>query len=82
MHLIPQSWAHWHILLSVFPSVGLIFALGFYLTGLIAANDLMERTCLVIFAVLCVLGVPTYLSGDRIMAALSNDPRILSLIHI
>ena len=76
MHLIPQSWAHWHILLSVFPSVGLIFALGFYLTGLIAANDLMERTCLVIFAVLCVLGVPTYLSGDRIMAALSNDARI------
>ena len=72
MHLIPQSWAHWHILLSVFPSVGLVFALGFYLTGLVADNDLMKRSCLVVLAVLGVLAIPTYLSGDRTMAALSN----------
>jgi uncharacterized membrane protein len=76
MHLIPQSWAHWHILLSVFPSVGLIFALGFYLTGLVADNGLLKRSSLAVFAVLGVLAVPTYLSGDRIMAALSNDARI------
>jgi len=72
MHLIPQSWAHWHILLSVFPSVGLVFALGFYLTGLVADNDLMKRSCLVVLAVLGVLAIPTYLSGDHTMAALSN----------
>ena len=76
MHLIPQSWAHWHILLSVFPSVGLVFALGFYLTGLVADNDLMKRSCLVAFAALGVLAIPTYLSGDRTMAALSNDAKI------
>jgi uncharacterized membrane protein len=76
MHLIPESWAHWHILLSVFPSVGLVFALGFYLTGLVADNDLMKRSCLVVFAVLGVLAIPTYLSGDHTMAALSNDARI------
>src|SRR5258708_12386873 len=72
MHLIPQSWAHWHILLSVFPSVGLVFALGFYLTGLVADNDLMKRSCLVVLAVLGVLAIPTYLSGDHTMATLSN----------
>jgi uncharacterized membrane protein len=76
MHLIPQSWAHWHILLSVFPSVGLIFALGFYVTGLVAENELMKRSGLAVLAVLGVLALPTYLSGDRIMAALSNDARI------
>jgi len=76
MHLIPQSWAHWHIFLSVFPSVGLVFALGFYLAGLVADNDLMKRSCLVVFAVLGVLAIPTYLSGDRTMAALSNGAMI------
>jgi uncharacterized membrane protein len=76
MHLIPQSWAHWHILLSVFPSVGLIFALGFYVTGLVADNELMKRSGLAVLAALGVLALPTYLSGDRIMAALSNDSRI------
>ena len=76
MHLIPQSWAHWHILLSVFPSVGLIFVLGFYLTGLVADNELLKRSSLALFAVLGVLALPTYLSGDRIMVALSNDARI------
>ncbi len=30
MHLIPESWSHLHILVSVFPSVGLVFALGLY----------------------------------------------------
>jgi uncharacterized membrane protein len=76
MHLIPQSWAHWHILLSVFPSVGLIFALGFYVTGLVAENELLKRSGLAVLAALGVLALPTYLSGDRIMAALSNDSRI------
>ena len=76
MHLIPQSWAHWHILLSVFPSVGLLFVLGFYLTGLVVHNDLMQRSCLVVFAGLGLLAIPTYLSGDFTMAALSNDARI------
>jgi uncharacterized membrane protein len=76
MHLIPQSWAHWHILLGVFPSVGLVFALGFYLAALVADNELLKRSSLAVFAVLGVLAVPTYLSGDRIMAALSDDARI------
>ena len=32
MHLIPQSWPHFHILVSVFPLVGLIFVLGLYVS--------------------------------------------------
>ena len=34
MHLIPQSWSHLHILISVFPFFGLVIVLGFYLGGL------------------------------------------------
>jgi uncharacterized membrane protein len=75
MHLIPQSWAHLHILVSVFPSVGLIFALGFYLTAFFTNNEALKRSCLVAFGVLGLLAIPTYLSGDGSMEALSKNPK-------
>jgi uncharacterized membrane protein len=75
MHLIPQSWAHLHILVSVFPSVGLIFALGFYVTALITDSEALKRSCLVAFGVLGLLAIPTYFSGDGAMEALSANPK-------
>src|SRR3977135_4008261 len=76
MHnVIPQSWAHLHILVSVFPSVGLIFALGFYLTGFFTNNEALKRSCLVVFGVLGLLAIPTYLSGDGSMEDLAKNPK-------
>jgi uncharacterized membrane protein len=75
MHVIPQSWPHLHILLSVFPSFGLVFVLGFYITGFRADNDGVRRTCLVLFGVLALLSIPIYLSGSGAMAVLSKNPR-------
>ena len=76
MHLIPQSSSHVHILVSVFPSVGLVFVLGFYITGLITKNEVIKRSCLVFLGILGLLAIPTYLSGDWSMALLSQDPKI------
>ena len=76
MHLIPQSWAHLHILVSVFPSFGLVIVLGFYLAGFLADNDGIKRTCLVLFAMLALLSIPTFFSGQGSMAALSANPKI------
>jgi uncharacterized membrane protein len=76
MHLIPQSCSHWHILVSVFPLVGLMFVLGFYAAAFVTDNAAMKRSCLVLFGILGVLAIPTYLSGDCSMAALSRDPKI------
>src|SRR5580693_5041732 len=75
MHLIPESWAHLHILVSVFPSVGLIFALGFYATGFATNNETLKRTSLVAFGVLGLLAIPTYMSGDGAMDALAQNPK-------
>ena len=69
MHIIPQSWSHLHILVSVFPSFGLLFVLGFYLSGLYADNKGLIRTCLVFFIGLALLALPTYLSGIRAVDA-------------
>jgi uncharacterized membrane protein len=76
MHLIPQSWSHFHILVSVFPSVGLVFVLGFYITGFLTSNDGIKRTCLVLFGILGLLAVPTYFSGNGSLAVLSANPQI------
>jgi uncharacterized membrane protein len=76
MHLIPQSWSHLHILVSVFPSVGLLFVLGFYIAGAVTGNDVIRRSCLVLFGVLGVLAAPTYFSGVQSMALLSADAKI------
>jgi uncharacterized membrane protein len=76
MHLIPQSWSHLHILVSIFPSVGLVFVLGFYVAGFLANNEGIKRTCLVLFGILAMLAVPTYFSGDGSMVVLSENPNI------
>ena len=76
MHLIPQSWPHWHILVSVLPSIGLVFVLGVYAAAFVAESEAMKRTCLLAFVILGLLSVPTYLSGNHSMQALSQDPNI------
>src|ERR1700730_4173707 len=76
MHLIPQSWSHLHMLVSVFPSFGLAFVLCFYVPGMLTDNNGIKRTCLVLFAMLALLSVPTYFSGNGSMAVLSGNPKI------
>jgi hypothetical protein len=76
MHLIPQSWSHLHMLVSVFPSFGLAFVLCFYIPGMLTDNNGIKRTCLVLFVMLALLSVPTYLSGNGSMAVLSGNPKI------
>jgi uncharacterized membrane protein len=76
MHLIPQSWSHLHILVSVFPSFGLVLVLGFFIAGFLTDNVAIKRTCLVLFGMLALLSIPTYLSGTGSMAVLSADAKI------
>jgi len=76
MHLIPESWSHLHILVSVFPSVGLVFALGLYVAAIRTGNEMMKRICLAAFGVLGLLAFPTYFSGDYSAVALANDTKI------
>lgn len=76
MHLIPQSWSHLHILVSVFPSVGLVFVLGLYIAALGTKNEAMRRSCLALFGILGILAIPTYFSGQNSMALLSQNPKV------
>src|SRR5262245_3764256 len=64
------------MLVSLFPSVGLVFALGLYVTAFATNNDGLKRSCLILFAILGLLALPTYVSGHYSMAVLSGDAKI------
>ena len=76
MHLIPESWSHLHMLVSVFPVVGLLFVIGFYIASLVTNNEMMKRSCLVLFGLLGLLAIPTYLSGDGSALVMVHDPKV------
>ncbi len=71
MHLIPDTSHHLHMLVSVFPFVGLIFVLGFYVAGMITDNDVAKRFSLLAVAALGVLSIPTYFSGEASASAIA-----------
>jgi uncharacterized membrane protein len=64
------------MLVSVFPLVGLLFVIGFYVTSMVTNNDAQKRTCLLAFGLIALLGIPTYMSGDGSMATLSENPAV------
>jgi uncharacterized membrane protein len=63
------------VILNHFPTVGLVFALAFYIAALVTKNVLITRSCLVLFVICGILGVPTYVSGAASMWALT-DPGV------
>jgi uncharacterized membrane protein len=75
MHIIPQSWSHLHILIGVFPSIGLVIGLCIYLAGLRTGDDVTKRICLILFALLALLAIPIFISGKGSMDTLSANPR-------
>src|SRR5215469_10702953 len=70
----PQAWSHVHIIFNHFPTVGFVFALGFYIVGLATKNVTIARTSLVLFVICAILVVPTYVTGNASMWALTDPP--------
>jgi uncharacterized membrane protein len=70
----PQIWSHVHIILNHLPTVGFVFALVFYIAALIMNNVVMKRSSLVLFVICGVLGVPTFVTGNASMWALTDPP--------
>jgi uncharacterized membrane protein len=69
-----QAWSHVHMILNHFPTVGFVIALTCYITALVANHDVMKRTGLVIFVICAILGVPTFVTGNASMWALTDPP--------
>jgi len=68
-----QIWSHVHMILNHFPTVGFVFALGFYIVALVRNDVVMKRTSLVVFVICAILIVPTFITGNASMWALTDS---------
>jgi uncharacterized membrane protein len=70
----PQVWSHVHMILNHAPTVGFVFAIAFFIIGVMTKNDPMTRGSLILFVICGILGVPTYVAGTATMWALTQPP--------
>src|SRR3984885_4505999 len=70
----PTTWAHIHVILNHFPTVGFVFALLFFIIGMARDNAGMKRAGLVTFVICGILGAPTYVTGAAAMFSLTAPP--------
>ncbi|HQW11103.1 MAG TPA: hypothetical protein PK076_01405 [Saprospiraceae bacterium] len=56
--------AHFHLLLTHFPIVGTILAIGIFAYGLFIKNDSIKIVALSIFVLMSLMTIPVYLTGD------------------
>jgi hypothetical protein len=73
MELIPSSGQHLHIVLNHFPVIGTLFALGMLLAALYLNSEDLKRSSLVVFVLLSLLAIPTYVSGGAARWALEGN---------
>ena len=76
MDLFPSSAPHWHLILNHFPSIGLIIAFGIFLASFYLRSEDLRRTSLVLFVVLALLTIPTFVTGAAARWQIQNDPGI------
>lgn len=63
MDVFPSTGPHLHIVLNHFPLIGSIFVLGLLIASAYMKNDGMRRVSLILFVVLGLLAIPTYITG-------------------
>src|SRR5579883_21781 len=58
-----MNFAHIHLLLNHIPVIGTIIAFCLFLTSFLGKNNDLRRSSLIIFAVVALLTIPTFLIG-------------------
>jgi hypothetical protein len=59
-----MNYAHIHIILNHFPTIGSVIGLGLFLVALVRKSQDLQRASLIILVVMALLGIPTYLTGS------------------
>src|SRR3990172_8481106 len=72
--------AHLHLLLNHFPTIGFVVGLGLYLVALSGKSTELERASYVIFFVIAVIAIPTYVSGNAAERALRESPGVSEVL--
>lgn len=76
MGFIPSSAPHWHLILNHFPSIGAVIALGLLLTSFRLKSEDLKRASLVLFVIMALLTIPTYITGAATRWQIQRTPGI------
>lgn len=71
-----MNFAHLHLLLNHFPVIGTIVGLGLFLVSFSGKNNDLRRASLIIFAVIALLTIPTFLSGIGAQLMIKGTPGV------
>jgi hypothetical protein len=73
-----MNFAHIHLLLNHFPTIGTIVGIGLFLIALIGRSDDLKRASLVVFLGIALVTIAAYVTGnmaqDKICVADTNAP--------
>ena len=64
--------AHVHLLLNHFPTIGFGIGLGLFLVALIRKSEELKEASFVIFFLIALLAIPTYVSGNAAQEAIKD----------
>src|SRR5262245_46977598 len=59
-----MNLAHIHLLMNHWPVIGSFIGLALFLVALVANSDDLKQTSLGFFALIALIAIPTYMSGD------------------
>ena len=72
--------AHLHLLLNHFPTVGFSVGLGLFVIALFRNSDDLKRASLVIFFIIAVLIIPTYMTGKAAQQAVTGQDGVSDVV--
>ena len=67
---------HIHLLLNHWPIIGAFIALGLFVIALATRNGDIRQVSLILFAVIALMAIPVYLSGNAAADALKKTPEL------
>jgi len=68
-----MNYAHIHIVLNHFPTIGTVIGLGLFIAALAKKSDDLKKSSLVVLVLMALLGIPTYLTGSAAQGIIQND---------
>jgi len=67
---------HLHLMLTHFPIVGIIIAIGILIYGIVIKNDSIKKVALTIFIISGILTIPIYFTGEWSKLIIEKIPGI------
>jgi len=70
------NYAHIHIVLNHFPTIGTVLGFGLFVAARVKKSEDLQKASLVVLVVMALLGIPTYITGSAAQGIVRNDAGI------